>query len=87
MLGVFQNIMNIKKDDVKTELQEKITEIRIKMEIADNLFSNLSNPDLIDACVYEKKSLLSRYNYLLKLARKEEEKSEEKDKRGKVKPA
>lgn len=77
MLAILQNILNMKKEDAYKDLQEKISEIRIKMEIVDNLFSNLSNADLIDACVYEKKALNARYNYLLKLAREQEKKTEQ----------
>ena len=73
MLAIFQNILSIKKVNTYKELQDKINEIRSRMEIVDNLFSNLSNADLIDACVYEKMALTSRYNYLLKQARELEQ--------------
>lgn len=74
MLAIFQNILTIKKKvNTYKELQDKINEIRSRMEIVDNLFSNMSNDDLIDACVYEKKALIARYNYLLKQAREMEQ--------------
>lgn len=73
MLGIFQNMLGGKKADTYKELQKKINEIRNRMEIVDNLFANLSNHDLIDACVYEKMALTMRYNYLLKQARELEE--------------
>jgi len=73
MLGIFQNILSVKKVDIYKEIQDKINEIRSRMEIVDNLFSNLSNHDLIDACVYEKMALTARYNYLLKQARQLEQ--------------
>ena len=43
------------------------------MENAENIFQNISDPDLIDYSVYNLDAAKSRYTYLLKKVREERE--------------
>ena len=47
----------------------EIAEIRSRIECVKNRFDLLTDPDLIDACIYEMEGLERRYGYLLKRAR------------------
>lgn len=56
-------------DDSKKLLSE-IETVKMKLETATARFEYQSDPDLVDACIYEMKSLSSRYSYLIREAKK-----------------
>ncbi|HIZ56153.1 MAG TPA: YaaL family protein [Firmicutes bacterium] len=53
----------------QADLLMEIAEIRSRIECVKNRFDLLTDPDLIDACIYEMEGLERRYGYLLKRAR------------------
>ncbi|MCX7614519.1 MAG: YaaL family protein [Clostridiales bacterium] len=56
----------------KQELLDAINEAAMRLRIARMFFESVSEPELIDACVYEINSLQAHYSYLLNKAKKEE---------------
>ena len=58
-----------KTDDEQTELLNALEKTRFALESARISFDNASEPELVDATVYEINSLQARYNYLLRRAR------------------
>lgn len=57
--------------DDKGTLLSQIAEIKLRMDTASSHFDSESDPDLIEASIYELKSLSARYRYLLREARKQ----------------
>lgn len=55
----------VKNKDVKQDIIEEIVEIKKQLTVAQNGFDNTTNPQLIDAYIYEMKSLDERFSYLL----------------------
>ena len=58
-----------KKDASYQRLCEEIRHVRNEMETAFNLFQNASDPDLIDAYIYQGNAAWKRYCFLLKQAK------------------
>jgi DNA-binding transcriptional ArsR family regulator len=58
------------KDDTIDRLLEDIEEIKLKIQAAESHFSEITDGDLIEANIYEIKSLNSRYRYLLREAKR-----------------
>lgn len=56
----------------KQMLLDAINEAAMRLRIARMFFESVSDPELIDACVYEINSLQAHYSYLLNKAKKEE---------------
>ena len=56
------------KDDPSALMQE-IRDVKKAMEAAYINFENLTEPELVDSCIYELKSIQMRYQYLLNLAK------------------
>lgn len=76
LMEKFLNIFSTKKDNtykqVKIELdilQNEIKEIRSQLEHTDIWFQTENDTDLIDACLYQRKFLNARYQYLIKRIR------------------
>lgn len=74
--GVFDAVLSKKtkannKTDVKSDLLEQIDSVRQKLETVASHFEIQSDPDLIEANIYETKSLSARYRYLLREAHKQ----------------
>ncbi len=55
----------------KNSLNRGINALRIRTEVADNIFNNTTDWLLLDASIYEIKYLRAYHAYLLSLARKE----------------
>lgn len=49
------------------ELFDELTDMRTALEDAYMRFNTTTEPELVDACVYEINAAQSRYNYLLRL--------------------
>ncbi len=62
-------------DREQQELLDAINDAAMRLRIARMFFESISDPDLVDACVYEINSLQAHYSYLLNKAKKEELKS------------
>ena len=58
-----KTINNIEKQNL--ELLEEIKDVCSEMAKTDNWFQMESNDDLIEACIYQKEFLNSRYKYLI----------------------
>jgi hypothetical protein len=69
--GVFSAALS-KKENTKSEINliKEIEEVRLKLNTVASHFENQSDPDLIEASIYETKSLSARYRYLLREARR-----------------
>lgn len=72
--GVFDAVLSKKvkansKADTDTDLLEQIETVSQRLESVASHFENQSDPDLIEASIYETKSLSARYRYLLRQAR------------------
>lgn len=53
----------------KAELKRRMDEldaIRSKLECAYSAFNNVTDPSIMDACIFEISALKSRYNYAVK---------------------
>jgi len=53
------------------KLQDELTEISQQLQEQDKLFDLVDDEDLIEAIIYEQKSLRSRYTYLIKQAKEQ----------------
>lgn len=58
-----KTINNIEKQNL--ELLEEIKDVCSEMAKTDSWFQMESNDDLIEACIYQKEFLNSRYKYLI----------------------
>jgi hypothetical protein len=54
------------KDSIRQQLELEIAALQQSLETANSNFENVSDPDLIDSCIYELNSLSYRYQYLLR---------------------
>ena len=54
------------QDDERRQLMEGIRETRNQLNYAYAQFNTYSDPDLVDACVYEINALQSRYSYYVR---------------------
>lgn len=59
------------KDPAPDPDLEEIREVCRRLDAANRRFSLESDPDLIEACIFEQESLRARYRYLLRKAREE----------------
>lgn len=55
------------RDDSMQELFDELSDMRTTLEDAYMRFNVTTEPELIDACVYEINAAQSRYNHLLRL--------------------
>ena len=55
-------------DCKKLSLREELAQTKYALEIAYSNFDNVTDPDLIDCCIYEVNALLKRYKYLTEQA-------------------
>ena len=67
---LFKN-KTVKKTVTNFALQDELIQINEELQKQDELFDMVDDEDLIEAIIYEKKALISRYNYLIKKARAE----------------
>lgn len=68
--AVFASVLNKRnRVDTQIDLLKEIELIKLKLETVSSHFESQSDPDLVEACIYEMKSLSARYRYLLKEAR------------------
>ena len=54
------------------ELLSEIEETGFRLRMARQHFNSVSDPDMVDSCIYEINSLQSRYSYLLTRAKAED---------------
>jgi phosphoribosyl-ATP pyrophosphohydrolase len=59
------------REQYRKQLLKDIDRITKRLSEAENLFNLAADDDLIEAVIYEEKSLQARYAYLLKLARQD----------------
>lgn len=55
--------------DSKSDLLKNIEDVKKAMDTAYTNFENLTEPELIDSCIYELQAIQMRYQYLLNLAK------------------
>ena len=55
----------------RCEILEEIEEVKSKLKHANTEFNSQTDFDLIESCIYNIESLETRYNYLIKEARKQ----------------
>lgn len=67
-MGTFSQLI-LKPQTAPNGLLEEIHETVKQLQDTHLWFDNESDPDLIDACVYQLVSLEARYRYLMRLAR------------------
>lgn len=69
--GVFGAVLS-KREKVNTgvNLLGEIEEVKLKLDTVASHFETQSDPDLVEASIYEMKSLSARYRYLLREARR-----------------
>ena len=58
---------DIAREDTMQELFNELGDMRAALEDAYMRFNMTSEPELVDACVYEINAAQSRYNYLLRI--------------------
>lgn len=56
--------------EVHRQLLQEIDDLQQSLETANSRFDNVSDPDLVDSCIYELNALSFRYQYLLRQVRK-----------------
>ena len=70
IVGVFELVQSKKSKVVKkSSLLGEIETVRLRYDTVASHFENQSDPDLVEASIYEMKSLSARYRYLLREAR------------------
>ena len=60
------------RDRYQREMFEELTNLRDALDDAYMRFNAVTEPELVDACVYEINAAQSRYNYMLRKAREYE---------------
>lgn len=71
IVSVFHSAVSRKsKDDTNDQLLNDIENIKLQIQAAESHFSEITDGDLIEANVYELKSLNARYRFLLKEAKR-----------------
>ena len=58
---------DVARDGAMQELFNELSDMRAALEDAYMRFNMTSEPELVDACVYEINAAQSRYNYLLRI--------------------
>jgi len=59
------------REQYKKQLLADIDKVTARLLQTEQIFNLISDDDLIEALIYEEKSLQSRYAYLLRLARQD----------------
>ena len=61
----------LRRERIATEnnVRAEIETIRTSLENAYSSFDNISDPILMDACIYEINSLRAKYNHALRMAK------------------
>ncbi len=68
MLNMLKKLKKQEDDALSKEQYELVEEYKnalIKLHQARNVFENITEPELIDACVHELNAAQSRYSFLL----------------------
>lgn len=69
--GVLHLVTSKKESaDAEKNLLSEIETVKKNLEIVSAHFEYQSDSDLVDACIYEMKSLTARYSYLMREAKK-----------------
>lgn len=70
--GLVQYMKRKVNNDVlqKRKLMNEIKAIQLSMECAYSQFENVTDPDLIDSCIYQINSVQTKYKYLLNALKK-----------------
>lgn len=63
-------------NEIRAQLKKEIEDLQQSLETANSNFNNVSDPDLVDSCIYELNALTFRYKYLLRLVREYEAQAE-----------
>ena len=64
-----EKLLRTSRERYRNELLSDIDRVTKKLSEIQNSYDLASDDDLIDAIIYEERSLQARYTYLLKLAR------------------
>jgi hypothetical protein len=71
IVGSFGTALNKKvKADANNKLLEEIETVKIRIDTVASHFESEIDPDLVEANIYEMKSLSARYRYLFREARR-----------------
>jgi hypothetical protein len=71
IVGAFDSVINKRsKADTNNNLLEEIENVKMRLDTAASHFESQSDPDLIEASIYEMKSLSARYRYLMREAKR-----------------
>lgn len=76
MEGVLAGVLHLttarkeEKEDGKQKILAEIEALLLSIESATSRFEYQSDPDLVEACIYELQSLAARYRYLTREARR-----------------
>ena len=57
---------------IKRKLENELRSTQIALECVYSQFENVTDPDLIDACIYQINAIHKKYKYLLNLIKKYE---------------
>ncbi|TCL00078.1 uncharacterized protein DUF2508 [Natranaerovirga hydrolytica] len=60
---------NIENRTEEERLLKNIKEVKKALDIANINFENITEPQLIDSCIYELRAMQMKYEYLLTLAK------------------
>jgi len=58
---------DVAQDHALQELFNELSEARVALTDAYDRFNNTTEPELVDACVFEINAIQSRYGYLLRV--------------------
>ena len=72
LAGFLQMTLNRKEaeEDSGLKLLKEIEAVKNSLDTVSERFEYQSDPDLVEACIYEMKALTARYRYLTKEARR-----------------
>lgn len=63
-------------NEIHEQIKKEIEDLQQSLETANSNFNHVSDPDLVDSCIYELNALNFRYKYLLRLVREYEAQAE-----------
>lgn len=70
LTGVIQTVLKRNKaEGGERKLIDEIDEVRQKLTAASARYEFLSDPDLVESCIYEMQSLTAKYRYLARKAK------------------
>lgn len=70
VIGAIQMALNRRSaGNAEKSLIEEIEAVKGKLEAASARFEFLSDPDLVESCIYEMQALTARYRFLVREAR------------------